>query len=285
MRMKDKIALVTGAASGIGKEIALTYAREGAKVVIADLNQQGAEGKPAVGPMLRHGRGAAPGPDRVQADLQPDLDHPAARLPNPSPGPSRSARSDAHGRVSADRCLKTVDRYNGDVVAIAPQVGGRVEALHITDNQQVAAGQLMIEIDPSDFAAALAQARANLEAARADQQSAAADLDFTRAETMADLALAQSGVDAANQAVQQAQAQADAAAAEAERARLDLPRVQNSTGSSSTRPSSSIGRVPLPNRPPRSPTLPSRRSARRRLRSARRRPACARRRPRRSRWL
>ena len=43
MRMKDKIALVTGAASGIGKEIALTYAREGAKVVIADLNQQGAD--------------------------------------------------------------------------------------------------------------------------------------------------------------------------------------------------------------------------------------------------
>ena len=43
MRMTDKIALVTGAASGIGKEIALTYAREGAKVVIADLNQQGAD--------------------------------------------------------------------------------------------------------------------------------------------------------------------------------------------------------------------------------------------------
>ena len=126
------------------------------------------------------------------------------------------------GQVSTDDAF-----IDGDVVAIAPQVGGRVAALHITDNQQVAAGQLMIEIDPSDFAAALAQARANLEAAEADQQSAAADLDFTRAETAADLALAQSGVDAANQAVQQAQAQADAAAAEAERARLDLPRVQN----------------------------------------------------------
>jgi 3-hydroxybutyrate dehydrogenase len=37
MRMKDKVAIVTGAASGIGKDIALTYAREGAKVAIADL--------------------------------------------------------------------------------------------------------------------------------------------------------------------------------------------------------------------------------------------------------
>src|SRR5229473_1686746 len=38
MRLKDKSAIVTGAASGIGKDIALVYAREGAKVAIADLN-------------------------------------------------------------------------------------------------------------------------------------------------------------------------------------------------------------------------------------------------------
>ncbi len=37
MKLKDKIAVVTGAASGIGKEIATRYAQEGAKVVIADL--------------------------------------------------------------------------------------------------------------------------------------------------------------------------------------------------------------------------------------------------------
>ena len=43
MRLKDKVAVVTGAASGIGKEIARTFANEGAKIVIADLNQQGAD--------------------------------------------------------------------------------------------------------------------------------------------------------------------------------------------------------------------------------------------------
>jgi 3-hydroxybutyrate dehydrogenase len=43
MRLKDKVAVVTGAASGIGKEIARTYVREGARVVIADLNQAGAD--------------------------------------------------------------------------------------------------------------------------------------------------------------------------------------------------------------------------------------------------
>src|SRR5437588_2944825 len=38
MHLKDKVAVVTGAASGIGKEIARTFADAGAKVAIADLN-------------------------------------------------------------------------------------------------------------------------------------------------------------------------------------------------------------------------------------------------------
>ncbi|WP_133138994.1 3-hydroxybutyrate dehydrogenase [Legionella genomosp. 1] len=43
MKLQNKVAVVTGAASGIGKEIALLYASEGAKVVIADLNLDQAE--------------------------------------------------------------------------------------------------------------------------------------------------------------------------------------------------------------------------------------------------
>ena len=38
MRLKDKVAVVTGAASGIGREIARKFACEGAKLVIADIN-------------------------------------------------------------------------------------------------------------------------------------------------------------------------------------------------------------------------------------------------------
>jgi 3-hydroxybutyrate dehydrogenase len=43
MRLKDKVAVVTGAASGIGKEIARTFARAGAKIAIADLDPAGAD--------------------------------------------------------------------------------------------------------------------------------------------------------------------------------------------------------------------------------------------------
>jgi 3-hydroxybutyrate dehydrogenase len=42
MTVKNKVALITGAASGIGKEIASVFARAGAKVVVADLDREAA---------------------------------------------------------------------------------------------------------------------------------------------------------------------------------------------------------------------------------------------------
>jgi len=43
MRMANKAVLVSGAASGIGEACAKTYAREGARVVVADMNAEGGE--------------------------------------------------------------------------------------------------------------------------------------------------------------------------------------------------------------------------------------------------
>lgn len=41
MRFKDRVAVITGAASGIGRATALAFAAEGARVVVADINEAG----------------------------------------------------------------------------------------------------------------------------------------------------------------------------------------------------------------------------------------------------
>src|SRR4029453_8678315 len=43
MKLKDKVAIVTGAASGLGRATAMRYAKEGARVVIADLDKRQAD--------------------------------------------------------------------------------------------------------------------------------------------------------------------------------------------------------------------------------------------------
>src|SRR5262249_10614745 len=56
MRLKDKVAIVTGAAHGMGEEEAGLFAREGARVVVADILEDRAE---AVATDIRAGGGDA----------------------------------------------------------------------------------------------------------------------------------------------------------------------------------------------------------------------------------
>ncbi len=68
MRLKDKVAVVTGAASGIGQTTAEVFGEEGARVVVADVDREGGE-KTAAG--IRQKGGTA---HFVHADISKDAD-------------------------------------------------------------------------------------------------------------------------------------------------------------------------------------------------------------------
>ena len=112
----------------------------------------------------------------------------------------------------------TDDAYiEADVVELAPQVGGPVVALHVTDNQMVEAGQLLLEIDPRDYQVAVDLAHASVAVAQAD-------LDVTKASSGATLDAAGHAVTEASKIIDESAKQAEALAAEAQRAQLDVKR-------------------------------------------------------------
>ena len=67
------------------------------------------------------------------------------------------------------------------VTPIAPQVAGRVEKLFVRDNQEVKSGDVLLQIDPSDFQAELDQAQAALAAANGQLKQANAQLTADQA--------------------------------------------------------------------------------------------------------
>jgi membrane fusion protein (multidrug efflux system) len=102
---------------------------------------------------------------------------------------------------------------DGDIVPLSPKVAGEVVALPIRDNQDVKQNDLLVEIDPRDYEARFAAARAALDGATAQHKVAQIDLEKSRSRLVSLEADAE-----------QARAQAVAAEAQATRADADLKR-------------------------------------------------------------
>src|ERR1700754_421654 len=144
---------------------------------------------------------------------------------------------------------------DGHIIQISPKAAGYVAKIHVDDNQQVKAGDLLVEIDPRDYEVRLKQAQAALDAGLAKENEAKRNVTLTRANSAATVqqaraavqrsrsevasqragaASAQSGatqaaaaVDTAQANLAQSQAQVRAAQAEATRASADVERYRS----------------------------------------------------------
>ncbi|HUS30475.1 MAG TPA: HlyD family secretion protein [Kofleriaceae bacterium] len=118
---------------------------------------------------------------------------------------------------------KTDDaQIDADVLPLASRVGGVIKTVHISDHQQVKAGDVLFEIDPADLDVELARAEADLEAAKAQQAAADAQVSITQSSSAGGLSTANAQLTGAAAAVRSADDMARAAEASVARARADL---------------------------------------------------------------
>lgn len=115
---------------------------------------------------------------------------------------------------------------DGHIIPISPKVAGYVLKLHITDNQHVDKGDLLLEIDPRDYEARLAEARANLEAAIARHNASQINVRVTNVTTSAAVEQATAGVNQARSNVRATQAQVSSAGSRLNQARTQIKTAQ-----------------------------------------------------------
>jgi membrane fusion protein (multidrug efflux system) len=122
----------------------------------------------------------------------------------------------------------------GRVASVSPRVSGKVAKVLVRDNQNVKAGDVLVELDDRDLAAKLAAARADLAAARAQLHSAESSLALTENEVSSSVAVARGGLTQAaavggtsRAAIEQARADVQAAQAQRALAASELARSQS----------------------------------------------------------
>src|SRR4051812_26886847 len=122
-------------------------------------------------------------------------------------------------------------QIDGHVNAISSRVGGTITTVYVQENQEVKAGQLLVELDPRDYQVELERAQANVNQAQAQvrAQQPAIPIASTSAttgplEARADVAAAEAGLAAAEQQYQSQLAKVVQAEANNQRAQADLER-------------------------------------------------------------
>jgi membrane fusion protein (multidrug efflux system) len=106
-----------------------------------------------------------------------------------------------HNRESTDDA-----QVDGHITPIAAKIYGRVGKVQVRDNQQVKAGQVLVQLDPADYQAALDQAKGALALAEGEARSAGVDVPRTSEDTASGTSSAQAQLAGAQADLMRAQA-------------------------------------------------------------------------------
>jgi membrane fusion protein (multidrug efflux system) len=126
------------------------------------------------------------------------------------------------GKESTDNA-----QVGADMVPIAARVGGVLLAVPVADNQAVKKGDLLAQIDPSDYDNKVKQAEAELSAAQAQASAADAQMRIVAASSKGGLSTARAQLSGSTSSVAGADAQVAAADAMVAKARADADKADN----------------------------------------------------------
>lgn len=118
-------------------------------------------------------------------------------------------------------------QVDGNLYQVSSRVTGHVVKVYVNDNEQVQAGQLLVEIDPTDYQVALDQAQADLASAQAQYTQATVNVPLTQTTVGTTVATSRTDVGASSQTVQQAQKQVEAANARLAQAVANAKKAQD----------------------------------------------------------
>jgi membrane fusion protein (multidrug efflux system) len=115
-------------------------------------------------------------------------------------------------------------QINGHLIQVSARVAGQVAKVYVDENQVVKAGDVIAELDPSDYKVAVENAEAALASAEANAAAANVNVPITAINTGSNLSSADSNVTGSHAAVEQAQQQLETAKANNTKAQADLER-------------------------------------------------------------
>ena len=121
-------------------------------------------------------------------------------------------------------------QVDGHINSISARITGHVTKLNIRDNQYVNAGDVLVEIDPSDYQVAYDRAKADYADAQAAAVAAGVNVPITSVNTSSAISAAEADVNSARAGIQASQQQLEASKAQLQQAQANDVKAQNDLG-------------------------------------------------------